>query len=71
MNVLQRANNQGHFYKHVTNDDIARAIKDQLGVAIPPDALHAAHQIKTKGESTIEVRLGSESASIIVDAQAA
>ncbi len=60
------ANNQGHLYKKITPEDIARVLSEQ-GVDVPADAIKPKMPIKETGAWPVVIRLGAHEATITVD----
>ncbi|MBM3261656.1 50S ribosomal protein L9 [Candidatus Kaiserbacteria bacterium] len=61
-----KANESGHLYKQLSPDQIASAIKDQYGVAVPKDAIIINQPIKTVGDFPAAVQLGGKRVSLTV-----
>jgi large subunit ribosomal protein L9 len=64
--VRANANSQGHLYKKITPEDIARILGEQ-GINVPPDAIVPKMPIKQSGAWPVDVELGKNKATITVD----
>lgn len=66
--LMLRANAspQGHLYKKVAAEDIARILKEQ-GIDVPADAITPKMPIKQSGAWPVDIELGSQKATITVD----
>jgi large subunit ribosomal protein L9 len=62
--VAARANEHGHLYRQLTNELVVQGIKEEYGVDVPPNALGLEHPIKTTGDFTLAVTLGSGTTNI-------
>ena len=60
------ANKQGHLYKKVTAEDIARILAEQ-GISVPVDAITPKMPIKQSGAWPVEIGLGAHTITITVD----
>ncbi|OGG57786.1 50S ribosomal protein L9 [Candidatus Kaiserbacteria bacterium RIFCSPHIGHO2_01_FULL_56_24] len=60
------AGKQGHLYEKISGGHIATAIREQLKITIPPDAVAPKMSIKEIGEWPVEIKLGIHKATIIV-----
>ncbi|MBM3272458.1 50S ribosomal protein L9 [Candidatus Kaiserbacteria bacterium] len=66
VHVSAKANTNRHLYKHLPAEAITAAIKQEFGFAVPVSAVHLHEPIKTLGEWSVDIRLGSHSASCTV-----
>ena len=66
--LMLRANAspQGHLYKKISADDIARVLKEQ-GIDVPEESIHPKMPIKQTGNWPVEIKLGDNSATITVE----
>ena len=65
--ITTNANEQGHLYKQLSLDVIAECIRNEYGVSISPDSIHLEEgQVKTLGEHSAVVRLGTHKVRLIV-----
>lgn len=60
------ANNQGHLYKKITPEDIARVLSEQ-GIDVPVDSVQPKMPIKETGAWPVLIRLGNQEATVTVD----
>lgn len=68
--VRANANTQGHLYKKITSEDIARILAEQ-GIDVPADAIAPKMAIKESGAWPVDIDLGKNKATITVDVVAA
>ena len=59
------ANEQGHLFKGVRGEDIARAAHAQ-GIALAPEQIDLEHPLKELGEHTVSLSRGAESGTCTV-----
>ncbi len=66
--LMLRANAspQGHLYKKITAEDIARVLGEQ-GINVPADAIEPKMPIKQSGTWPVDIELGKNKATITVD----
>jgi len=66
--LMLRANasDQGHLFKKVSNDDIARLLREQ-GIDVPEESIHPKMPIKQIGSWPVEIKLGARTATITVE----
>ncbi|HWO07241.1 MAG TPA: 50S ribosomal protein L9 [Candidatus Paceibacterota bacterium] len=64
--VRARASTQGHLFKKIAAEDIARVLAEQ-GIDVPADAIAPKMAIKEIGAWPVVIRLGSHEATITVD----
>jgi ribosomal protein L9 len=65
--IPAKANEQGHLYRQISPEIVAEAVnKVSAGVPVTAQSIHIKEPIKTTGEYTIAVRLGSHTVSLIV-----
>jgi large subunit ribosomal protein L9 len=60
--IKAKANDKGHLFKAIHNDEIASAVKEQSRVEIDPAFIHTEKAVKEVGEHVIEVKVGDASA---------
>lgn len=60
------ANTQGHLYKKITAEDIARVLSEQ-GIDVPEESIQPKMAIKEAGAWPVVIRLGTHEATITVD----
>jgi large subunit ribosomal protein L9 len=60
------ASQQGHLYEKISNAHVARAIRDQLKVNVPIEAIEPKMALKEVGEWPVEIKLGAHEATLIV-----
>lgn len=60
------ASEQGHLYKKIAPEDIARILKEQ-GIELPAEAIKPKMPIKQVGTWPVELRLGSRTETINVE----
>ncbi len=61
-----KTNELGHLYKQLSGDLIAAAIREQMGIDIPPHAVMLNTPIRKVGESDAMVQLGTARAKLRV-----
>jgi large subunit ribosomal protein L9 len=61
-----KANEHGHLFAALHENDICAALKEKIGAEIVPEFLRSFHPIKTSGEHKIEISLGDSKASFIL-----
>ena len=59
-------NEQGHLYKKITPEDIAKVLSEQ-GVDVPVESIHPKMAIKQSGTWPVEIKLGNHQATITVE----
>jgi large subunit ribosomal protein L9 len=64
--VRANANKQGHLYKKITPEDIARVLSEQ-GIDLPAEAIRPKMPIKEVGAWPVVIRLGAREATVTVD----
>lgn len=64
--IQARANEKGHLYKQLSQDEITAAIKNVFGLDMPPNMVMITSQIKAAGEHMISVKLGKHNAKMTV-----
>jgi large subunit ribosomal protein L9 len=71
VHVLATANEQRHLYKQISRDEIAAAIKKEVGVVVDPHHIEPLEHIKTLGDFSVVVSLGGHKATITVQVEQA
>ncbi len=64
--VRANANTQGHLYKKITSEEIARVLSEQ-GIDVPVESVQPKKPIKETGTWPVLIRLGSNEATVTVD----
>jgi large subunit ribosomal protein L9 len=64
--MKENASMQGHLYEKISGGHVASAIREQLKLTIPPDAVMPKMAIKEVGEWPVEIKLGTHKATLIV-----
>lgn len=61
-----KANEQGHLFATIHENEIASALKEKTGISVLPEFLKPTHQIKTTGEHSVAIIAGEAKAQMIV-----
>ena len=64
------ANEQGHLFAAVHEQDVANAIKDQLGISLPLEALALPGEIKATGKCDVAVSAGKAKSKLTLSVEA-
>lgn len=56
--IISKANEHGHLFAAIHENDIIKALKEKTGVEVAPEFINLAHPIKTTWEHNIEVSVG-------------
>jgi len=56
--ISAKANEHGHLFAAIHENDILKALKQKTGVEVAPEFLKIVHPIKTAGEHRIDVSAG-------------
>ncbi|PIR58097.1 MAG: 50S ribosomal protein L9 [Parcubacteria group bacterium CG10_big_fil_rev_8_21_14_0_10_38_31] len=70
ISLKEKTNDKGHLFAGVHREEIAGAIKSQLGVDVPALNIDLEHPIKEIGEFEVEVRVDSKKAKLKVKIEA-
>jgi len=62
--IQKPANEEGHLFAGVKEDEIKKAIENQLGITLPKDFIDLEHPLKTVGEHQVKIQSGEHKASI-------
>lgn len=65
-----KANEQGHLFAAIHENDIAQALKEKTGISVSPEFIKSAHPIKTTGEYSVAILAGEAKAQFIVEVSA-
>ena len=68
--LKEKANDKGHLFAGVHKEEIAKVVKDQLGVDVPADNIELEHPIKEMGEFEVEVKVDSKKAKLKIKIEA-
>lgn len=64
--IKAKANEEGHLYAKIHQREISKAIKEQLSLDIPEEALSLPEPIKAVGESEVDVLFGDKKSKISI-----
>ena len=64
--IRANGNEQGHLYKKITTEDIAKVLREQ-GIDVPVESIHPKMAIKQSGTWPVEIQLGNHRATITVE----
>lgn len=69
--ILAKANDKGHLFKSISTSDIAKAIKESLGVDVNEDSIIITGHVKEVGSHKVIIKKGNREGKceIIVKAQ--
>lgn len=67
----REANEEGHLYAQVSAHDVAAAIEEKVGVALPANHINFESQIKTVGEHKVKVTIDDKEIEVTVVVTAA
>lgn len=65
INIKAKANEEGHLFGGIKNDDIVKLIKDNFGITIDKDRINLDHHIKSLGSHNIEIKLPNKEIGIL------
>lgn len=58
MELSAKANEQGHLFAAIHENEIAQALKEKTGIAVSPEFLKLTHPIKALGEHSVVIIAG-------------
>lgn len=64
--LSKKANEKGHLFEKIHNEEIAEALKDQTKIDLPAEFLNTEKQIKETGEHLIQVSVGKNKGEFIL-----
>lgn len=68
--VKARANEQGHLYKHISEEDVAEEIGRAFKARLPKGAIQITEPIKSVGSYEAQIKLGEHRAGIRIEVKA-